>query len=59
MRIARVQIHNFRNFRALDVRLAAQAVIVGENQVGKTNFLYALRLVLDPSLPDVARHLRL
>jgi len=31
--------------------------VVGENASGKTNFLYALRLVLDPSLPETARQL--
>jgi len=34
-------------------------VILGENQIGKTNLLYALRLVLDRSLPDSARQLRM
>ena len=33
-------------------------MIVGENRAGKTNFLDALRLVLDPSLPDSLRKLR-
>lgn len=56
--ISRVRINNFRNFIDLDVRLADKVVIVGENQVGKTNFLHALRLVLDPELPDSARMLR-
>lgn len=55
--ISRVQIKNFRNFRKLDVPLSEKAVIVGENSSGKTNFIYALRLVLDPSLPDSARQL--
>lgn len=58
MRIARIQLENFRNFRNLDVRLAAHAVVVGENKIGKSNLLHALRLVLDPSLPDTARELR-
>ena len=58
MRIARVRIANFRNFRGLDVKLGLHAVIVGENRIGKSNFLYALRLVLDPSLPDSSRQLR-
>ena len=34
-------------------------VVMGENKVGKSNFLHALRLVLDPSLPDSARQLRM
>jgi putative ATP-dependent endonuclease of the OLD family len=58
MRIARIQIDNFRNFHELDVGLGENAVIVGENKVGKSNLLYALRLVMDPSLPDTARHLK-
>lgn len=56
--ISRVQISNFRNFQALDVNLAAQAVLVGGNKSGKSNLLYALRLILDPMLPDSARQLR-
>lgn len=58
MRISRIQIQNFRNFHTLDVHLAGNAVIVGENKIGKTNLLHAIRLVLDPSLPDSARQLR-
>lgn len=56
--ISRVQITNFRNFQNLDVNLAPQAVLVGENKAGKSNFLHALRLILDPTLPDSARQLR-
>lgn len=58
MKISRIAIHNFRNFADLDIPLNDHAVIVGENKIGKTNFLHALRLVLDPSLPDTARRLR-
>src|SRR5713101_4384342 len=58
MRISRVQIHNFRNFRTLDLQVAGSAVIVGENKIGKTNLIHAIRLVLDPSLPDSARQLK-
>ena len=58
MRISRVHIENFRNFHALDVAIGEHAVIVGENKIGKSNLLYALRLILDPSLPDSARQLK-
>ena len=58
MKIHRIQIKNFRNFKELDVMLGEQVVIAGENKIGKTNLLHALRLVLDPSLPDSARQLR-
>ena len=59
MRLSRIKITNFRNFKGLNVRLGEHAVILGENKVGKTNLLFALRLILDPSLPDSARQLRL
>lgn len=58
MRISRIRITNFRNFADLNIVLGEHAVIVGENRIGKSNLLYALRLVLDPSLPDSARKLR-
>jgi putative ATP-dependent endonuclease of OLD family len=58
MRISRIAISNFRNFCKFDVPLHDHAVFVGANGVGKSNLLHALRLVLDPSLPDTSRHLR-
>ncbi|WP_421368145.1 ATP-dependent nuclease [Agrobacterium tumefaciens] len=59
MYLSRVTINNFRNFRCLDVSLAGNVVIVGENRVGKSNLLHGLRLIFDPSLPDSARELSL
>lgn len=58
LHISRVQIQNFRNFSDLDVSLTPSCVLLGENTAGKSNFLYAIRLVLDSSLPDSARFLR-
>ena len=59
MRISRIQIHNFRNFESLDVSIGENAVIVGENGIGKSNLLFAIRLILDPTLPDSVRYLGL
>lgn len=59
MRIARVRIKNFANFADLDVETGENIVIVGENKVGKSNFIRALQLVLDPGLPDRDRQLGL
>lgn len=59
MHLCRVQIRNFRNFAALDVALDGNVVMIGENRIGKSNFIFALRLVLDASLPDSARQLSL
>jgi AAA15 family ATPase/GTPase len=43
MKISRITIENFRNFAHLDIELAGNAVIVGENKIGKSNLLHALR----------------
>lgn len=59
MNISRIRIENFRNFADFDVTLNGNIVVVGENRVGKSNLLYALRLLFDPSLPDSARQLTL
>lgn len=58
MRLSRIQIDNFRNFSILDLDLGYNVVFVGENKVGKSNLIFALRLILDPSLPDSSRNLR-
>jgi len=50
MYLSRVRIKNFRNFSRLNVRLTGNVVVVGENRVGKSNLLYALRLIFDPIL---------
>lgn len=57
MHLSRISISNFRNFSELDVELSGNVVVVGENRVGKSNLLYALRLIFDDSLPDSARQL--
>lgn len=59
MHLSRIRIENFRNFSELDASLAGNLVIVGENRVGKSNLLYALCLIFDPSLPDSMRQLGL
>lgn len=55
--ISRVVIKNYRNFKDLDVDLQHKSVIVGENNIGKTNFIKALQLILDPTLSDEDRML--
>ena len=59
MHLSRIVIENFRNFSKLDVTLNGNVVLVGENKVGKSNLMHALRLLFDPSLPDSARELGL
>lgn len=47
MRIEKLVVKNFRNFKEADIQLSNQNVIFGMNDVGKTNLLYALRFLLD------------
>src|SRR6266508_4779055 len=49
MRIARLTVKNLRNLADVDVALLPGTVVVGENRAGKSNLLYALRLVFDPT----------
>ena len=58
MFLSRIQLKNFRNFHDLDVRLGPASVVVGENGVGKSNLLFALRLILDPRVSDSSRMMR-
>ena len=55
--ISRVVIKNYRNFKEVDVKLKNKQVIIGENNVGKTNFLRAIQLILDPTFSDEDRML--
>ncbi|MFZ5272334.1 AAA family ATPase [Enterobacter asburiae] len=54
MYLSKLGIRNFRNFEAVDIPLAGNVVLLGENRVGKSNLLFAIRLVIDPTLPDSA-----
>jgi putative ATP-dependent endonuclease of OLD family len=47
MKLRRVEIRNFRNLRSVEFRPADITILVGENDTGKSNILYALRLLLD------------
>jgi putative ATP-dependent endonuclease of OLD family len=54
-----VRINNFANFSDLDVATGENIVVVGENKVGKSNFIRALQLILDPGLSERDRQLSL
>lgn len=47
MKFNSVAIKNFRNFEDISINLTNKNVLFGMNDVGKTNFLYALRYVFD------------
>jgi predicted ATP-dependent endonuclease of OLD family len=48
MRIAKVRIHNYRSFKDISVNLSPYTVIVGQNNVGKSNILRAIELFFSP-----------
>lgn len=47
MYLSKVRIKNFRNLQDVTVELGEKVVLLGENSVGKSNFLEALRMLLD------------
>jgi putative ATP-dependent endonuclease of OLD family len=50
MEFKSISIKNFRNFEYINITLNNKNVFFGLNDVGKTNFLYALRYVFDKSV---------
>ncbi len=50
MKFNSVTIKNFRNFEDISIDLTNKNVLFGMNDVGKTNFLYALRFVFDKDI---------
>ncbi|MCL6574277.1 MAG: AAA family ATPase, partial [Bacillus sp. (in: Bacteria)] len=55
--ISKITIKNFRNFKEVDVALSHKQMIIGENNVGKTNLIKEIQLILDPKLSDEDRYL--
>lgn len=50
MKFKSVMIKNFRNFEEISIDLTNKNVLFGMNDVGKTNFLYALRFLFDKDI---------
>lgn len=50
MKFRSIEIKNFRNFDNINVPLSNKNVIFGMNDIGKTNFLYALRFLFDKDI---------
>src|SRR5690606_14348277 len=47
-----VYLNQYRNFADTHINLAENSLIIGSNDVGKTNMIHALRLLLDKSLSE-------
>ena len=52
MRIERIRINGFRNFNDEEILFQPKTLIIGANDVGKTNLLYALRLLFDKTINE-------
>ncbi len=52
MILASVKLEGFRNFKKAKINLTEKSLIIGANDVGKTNLLWAIRLLLDRGLTD-------
>lgn len=48
MELTRLIIENYRNFETLDLKISNMNVVFGINDIGKTNLLSAIRMLLDP-----------
>lgn len=50
MLIEKLTIENYRNFRSFEIELKRFNLIIGENNIGKTNLLNALGLIFSPDI---------
>ncbi|WP_168196363.1 ATP-dependent endonuclease [Bdellovibrio sp. NC01] len=57
MLLHKVHIKGFRNFKDCEINLNEKSLVIGPNDIGKSNFLYALRLLLDKGLSELALEL--
>lgn len=58
MRLKTLYIKGFRNFKEATINFNNQSLIIGANDVGKTNLLYALRILLDRGFSDLDLELK-
>lgn len=52
MKIEKIHIKGFRNYTDAEITFQPKTLIIGANDVGKTNLMYALRLLFDRSISD-------
>lgn len=53
MIISQIRLAGFRNFKEATINVTNKTLIIGSNDIGKTNLLYALRILLDRGLSDL------
>ncbi|MCI5166606.1 MAG: DUF2813 domain-containing protein [Candidatus Electrothrix sp. GM3_4] len=52
MKIAAIKLENFRNYKSSYIHFNGNTLFIGANDIGKTNLFYAIRLLLDRSIPE-------
>ena len=52
MRISKIHIKGFRNFNNEEITFQNKNLIIGANDVGKTNLIYCLRLLFDKTISE-------
>ena len=50
MLLQKIYIKGYRNFKEVTVNLNKNSLVIGANDVGKTNLIHAMRLLLDKGL---------
>jgi putative ATP-dependent endonuclease of the OLD family len=52
MKLSKVILNNYRNFSRAEISFDKKSLVIGANDVGKTNLIDAIRLLLDKSLSE-------
>lgn len=52
MLLSTVKISGFRNFKEVTINFAEKSLIIGANDVGKTNLIWAIRLLMDKGITE-------
>ena len=50
MEFKKISIKNFRNFEDIEIDITNKNIFFGLNDIGKTNFLYAMRYIFDKDI---------
>lgn len=52
MKITQIKLNGYRNFKDATINVSEKTLIIGSNDIGKSNMLYAMRILLDRSLSE-------
>lgn len=52
MNISKITIKGYRNYKDATINLNQKSLVIGSNDVGKTNLFHAMRLLLDKSMSE-------